>query len=241
MKRVLVLFEQSGVIRDTFNRYGWAAMSVDLMPTMSKRDAPNCWHSKGDVVEVVNRLLGMMSPDDIDLVIAHPPCDYLTTSAAWAFTDGPYHQKVKPGTLTGAARRDARDEALKMVDWLWQLPFKNLAIENPQGVINTMLPHMPKPQYIQPYEYGHNASKRTGLWKRGLPDLVPTHRVQGRLVNGKERFDNQTDSGQNRLSPSDSRAIDRAITYQGIADAMVQQWSEFLGRCEWVPDEGGAL
>lgn len=97
-------------------------------------------------------------------------------------------------------------------------------MENPVGCINSRLPFMPKPQYVQPYDFGEDASKKTGLWLRGLPPLVPTERVAGRIVNGKERWANQTDSGQNNLGPSDDRWKLRSYTYQGIADAMAKQW-----------------
>lgn len=85
---------------------------------------------------------------------------------------------------------------------------------------------MPKPQYVQPYDFGEDASKKTGLWLRGLSPLVPTERVAGRIVNGKERWANQTDSGQNNLGPSDDRWKLRSYTYQGIADAMADQWGK---------------
>lgn len=87
-------------------------------------------------------------------------------------------------------------------------------------------------QIIQPYEYGDSASKKTCLWLFGLPKLTPTFYTSGRLVEcrGKlvRRWDNQTDSGQNRLGPSPERAMARARTYPGIAAAMASQWSAAL-------------
>ena len=86
----------------------------------------------------------------------------------------------------------------------------------------------PATQYIQPYDFGEDASKITGLWLENLPKLKPTKRFNGRIVNYKgrmvERWSNQTDSGQNKLSPGENRAKDRAKTYQGWADAMADQW-----------------
>ena len=87
-----------------------------------------------------------------------------------------------------------------------------MSIENPVGVINTLLPEMPKPQYIQPWMFGHGETKKTGLWKRGLPDLVPTNIVDGR----KNRIAN--------MAPSKDRWKLRSTTYRGIADAMADQW-----------------
>lgn len=211
--KVLIACERFGVIRDAFIKAGHNAMSCDLVD--SAVIGP---HYTGDVRDVLN--------DGWDLMIAHPDCTYLTNSAAWAFSDGPYHQKVKQGTLVGARRRAARVEALDFVRLLMDAPIPRIAIENPIGVISTAIR---KPdQIIQPYEYGDNASKATCLWLKNLPLLVPTNRIHGRIVshNGKmvERFDNQTDGGQNRLSPSDDRAMARAKTYQGWADAMAEQW-----------------
>lgn len=105
-------------------------------------------------------------------------------------------------------------------------PIPRIAIENPIGAISNAIR---KPdQIIQPYEYGDDASKATCLWLKGLPLLQPTGFVSGRIIwNGVklvERWSNQTDSGQNKLSPSDDRAMERARTYQGWADAMAYQW-----------------
>ena len=165
-----------------------------------------------------------------DLMIAHPDCTYLTCSAEWAYKDGPYHQKVKPETLVGESRRIAREEALSFVDTLFKAPIKRKAIENPRGVISTRI--RKASQYIQPYEYGDDASKITGLWLDGLPLLRPTQKVPGRIVewpkgSGKmvERWGNQTDSGQNKLTPGPNRWKERAKTYQGIANAFAEQWS----------------
>lgn len=219
--KVLIACERFGVIRDAFLRAGHTAMSCDLVDTLVAGP-----HYTGDVRDVLC--------DGWDLMIAHPDCTYLTNSAAWAFNDPDYmrypkhgyHQAVKEGTLVGEARRQARKEALDFVRLLMSAPIPRIAIENPIGAISSALR---KPdQIIQPYEYGDDASKGTCLWLQNLPTLQPTKRVHGRLVrhNGKivERWANQTDSGQNKLGPSSDRAMDRAKTYQGWADAMVAQW-----------------
>jgi hypothetical protein len=113
---------------------------------------------------------------------------------------------------------------LGFVRLLLEAPVPRIAIENPVGRIGTAI--RPADQYIQPYDFGEDASKRTGLWLKGLPKLVPTQRVAGRMVGGKERWSNQTDSGQNRLGPSEDRWQQRSRTYAGIAMAMAEQWSE---------------
>lgn len=156
-------------------------------------------------------------------------CTYLTVSAAWAFGDPPYHQKVKEGTLVGERRREARTEALENFRSLSSLPYPTL-IENPgRSFISTYI--RPPNQTIQPYQFGDDASKLTGLWwtKCDFKPLEPTNVVEGRKVlmsNGKtvERWSNQTDSGQNRLPPSDTRWIERSETYPGIARAIATQF-----------------
>ena len=219
--KVLIACERFGVIRDAFIKAGHDAMSCDLVDSLVAGP-----HHTGDVREILHH--------GWDLMIAHPDCTYLTNSAAWAFSDPDferypkhgYHQAVKAGTLVGAERRHARSEALEFVRLLMSAHIPRIAIENPIGAISSAIR---KPdQIIQPYEYGDDASKATCLWLKLLPKLTPTKRVAGRIVviNGRpvERWSNQTDSGQNKLSPSDGRAMDRAKTYQGWADAMASQW-----------------
>ena len=101
-------------------------------------------------------------------------------------------------------------------------PIPRIAIENPVSVISSRIR---KPdQIIQPHEYGHDASKKTCLWLKGLPLLVPTQHVEPRIVNEKKRWGNQCDSGQNKLGPSDDRWKIRSETFTGIAQAMAAQW-----------------
>lgn len=196
--KVLVACEFSGVVRDAFNMRGHDALSCDIID--SETPGP---HYKGDVRDILN--------DQWDLMIAHPPCTYLAVSGLHWNTRIP-------------ARAALTDEALKFIELLWNAPVDKVCIENPVGCINSRIPYMPKPQYIQPYQFGADASKKTGLWKRGLPDLQPTKYVPPRNINGKDRWSNQTDSGQNKLTPSPQRAADRSRTYPGIALAMAEQW-----------------
>jgi hypothetical protein len=125
-------------------------------------------------------------------------------------------------------RADKTVQALEFVREMMGVQIPYIAIENPAGCIGTKI--RKADQYIQPYEYGHDASKRTGLWLKGLPRLRPTSFVEPRVVNGKNRWANQTDSGQNRLPPSDDRWKIRSETYQGWADAMAQQWLGFINK-----------
>lgn len=214
--RVLVGCEASGVVREAFRKRGHDAWSCDLRP--AEDGSP--FHIQCDVRTVL--------ADGWDMGIFHPDCTYLTNSAEWAYGDGPYHQRVKPGTLVGALRREARERALRFAEALLKSPIGKIVLENPPGAIGTRL--RPASQFIQPYQFGDDASKKTGLWLVGLELLKPTRRVAGRMVewprgSGKmvERWSNQTDSGQNKLSPGEDRWIERSRTYHGIADAMAEQ------------------
>ena len=207
---VLAACEYSGRVRRAFAARGHEVYSCDLLS--SDDCSPN--HIIADALDVI-----YSTP--WDLVIAFPPCTYLTNSAEWAYKDGPYHQKVKPGTLVGKERREAREDAVKFFMNIWESNCPKICIENPIGVVSRYV----KPtQYIQPYEYGEDASKKTCLWLKGLPPLKPTKYVEPRTVNGKKRWGNQTDSGQNKMTPSNSRGHDRSLTPQGWADAMACQW-----------------
>lgn len=216
--RVLVGCECSGVVRDAFIARGHDAWSCDLKPT--EKPGP---HLQCDVLTVLDM--------SWDLAIFHPDCTYLTCSAEWAYGDGPYHQKVKPDTLVGAARREARKKAVEFAEALWNSGIPRIALENPVGVLSRTLG---KPQVIQPYNFGENASKATCLWLKNLPPLKHTSYCLPRIVVDKsgrprKRWSNQTDSGQNRLSPSESRSEDRSRTYPGIARAMAEQWGTLSG------------
>ncbi len=194
--KVLVACEFSGVVREAFRKLGHDATSCDLLDS----DLPGP-HYKGDIRDILT--------DGWDLMIAHPPCTYLSVS-------GLHWNKRDP------ERAKLTEEALEFVKLLLEADVPKIALENPIGCISTRIR---KPdQIIQPYQFGEDASKATCLWLKGLPKLEPTKLVPGRMVNGKMRWGNQTDSGQNRLGPSPDRWKLRSITYQGIADGMAEQW-----------------
>lgn len=211
--RVLVGCECTGVVRRAFSARGHDAWSCDLLPAQDG----SAKHLLCDVREVLDQ--------HWDLAIFHPDCTYLTVSAAWAFKDGGHHQKVKEGTLTGAKRREARAQALEFVKVLWLAPIPRIAIENPIGAISTILG--PPEQVIQPFQFGEDASKSTCLWLKNLPALHRNIRdfAMPRRVGRKHRWGNQTDSGQNKLTPTEDRWLRRASTYPGIAAAMAAQWT----------------
>jgi hypothetical protein len=196
---------------------GHDAYSCDIIES----DDNSKFHFQQDVFEAI-------ASQHWDMMIAHPPCTYLCSSGLH------WNTRCNPdGELTekAQARLKSTEEALEFVTSLWNADIKKVCIENPVGCINTRLPFMPKPQYIQPYDYGHDASKRTGLWMRGLPNLVPyaEDKIEPRIVtrNGKQyyRWANQTPGGQDSTPPSANRGKDRAKTYNGIAWAMVEAWN----------------
>ena len=201
--KVLVACEYSGAVRDAFRARGHDAMSCDLLPT----DAPGP-HYQGDVRDVLG--------GGWDLMVAHPPCTYLSVSGMhW--------------TRRGLRDPNLTEDALAFVRLLMDAPIPRIAIENPVSVISSGIR---KPdQIIQPWQFGHDASKKTCLWLVGLPPLRPTQVIEPRLVNGRQRWGNQTDSGQNRLSPSPDRWKIRSATFPGIAAAMADQW----GACPLTP------
>jgi hypothetical protein len=194
--RILVACEYSGRVRDAFLARGHDAMSCDLLPT----DVPGP-HYQGDVFDIIN--------DGWDLMVAHPPCTYLCSS-------GLHWNKRDP------ARAKMTEQALDFVRRLLDAPIPRIALENPIGCIGTRI--RKADQIIQPWQFGHDASKATCLWLNGLLPLRPTKIVEPRIVSGKKRWGNQTDSGQNRLAPSADRWKIRSETYQGIAYAMAEQW-----------------
>ena len=194
--KVLVACEYSGRVRDAFIAHGHDALSCDLLPT----DSPGP-HYQGDVMDII--------AGGWDLMVAHPPCTFLSVSGMHWTTRG-----LRDPKLT--------EDALDFVKLLMAAPIPRIAIENPISVISSRIR---KPdQIITPYQFGHDASKKTCLWLKNLPPLRPTSYVEPRIVNGRPRWGNQTDSGQNKLAPSADRWKVRSETFQGIADAMADQW-----------------
>ena len=157
-------------------------------------------HIQGDVLEVVN--------DKWDLIIAHPPCVHLSVSGSkyWA-------EKVADG------RQPA---AIKFVETIWQANCPLIAIENPVGALSTRSKLGKATQYIQPYEFGHGEQKRTGLWLKGLPKLKGTKFIDVKGLPNKERH------RLHWLPPSKDRWKIRSTTFQGIADAMADQWGGLI-------------
>lgn len=194
--KVLIACEYSGTVRDAFLKRGHDAYSCDTQPTLTNPSR----HLQQDVTPLLN--------EGWDLLIAHPPCTHLAVSGARWFS-----KKQKEQAL-----------ALDFVRTLLAAPIPKICLENPISIISTRIR---KPdQIIQPYQFGHPESKRTCLWLQGLPNLTPTDEVSPPRYreDGKPQWDNQTPTGQNKLGPSPERAMIRARTYPGIAEAMARQW-----------------
>lgn len=198
--RILIGCECSGIVRDAFAARGHDAWSCDFKPYERKGN-----HIQGDLIEAI-------SSRRWDMLIAHPECTFVCGS-------GIHWNNRGRGW-------DRTEQAVAFFKTLLDCDIERIALENPTGILSTRI--RPPDQYIQPYQYGDDASKNTGLWLKNLPMIVGTKYVHPRIVvkDGKEykRWANQTDSGQNKLGPSPTRSTDRARTYQGIADAMASQW-----------------
>ena len=159
-------------------------------------DQPSDKHIQGDVLEVIN--------DGWDLIIAHPPCTHLSLSGAkyWA-----------------EKRADGRQQAaIKFVEDIWDSDCPLICIENPVGALTKHSKLGKASVYIQPYEFGHAEQKRTGLWLKGLPKLKGTKFIDVKGLPNKERH------RLHWLPPSKDRWKIRSTTFQGIADAMADQW-----------------
>ena len=149
----------------------------------SERAGP---HYQGDVRDILN--------NGWDMMVCHPPCTHLAVSGARWFRDKQEEQK----------------EALEFVRVLLNAPIEKIALENPVSIISS---HIRKPdQYIQPWQFGHPETKKTGLWLKNLPCLKPSDIVDGR------------ENRIHRMPPSADRWKERSRTYQGIAKAMAEQW-----------------
>jgi hypothetical protein len=198
--RVLVACEFSGIVREAFKKRGHDAWSCDLLPT----EIPG-QHIQGDVLKILD--------DGWDLMIAHPPCTYLSYVANRSWNN--------PG------REEKRKDALEFFMQFINAPIEKVCVENPVGYPNTV--YRKPDQIIHPYYFGDAFQKRTCLWLKGLPKLdysktlidkpEPMYICQGPKSKGKRINWCEGYRGGNR-------AHNRSRTFQGIADAMAEQWGD---------------
>ena len=187
--RILVACEYSGAVSGAFRAAGHEAYSCDLLPADHVSDAP--YHYDIDYRSVLN------STPQWDIIIGHPPCTALAVSGNRWYTDTPER------TESVAFVREMAELFTRHARIGW-------AIENPVGVLSTQ---WRKPtQYVQPWQFGHGETKKTGLWLNGLPKLTPTDVVEGR------------EQKVWKMGPSPDRWKLRSATYAGIAQAMADQW-----------------
>lgn len=194
--KVLIACEFSGTVREAFAKLGHDAWSCDLEPT----DIPGN-HYQGDVMDII--------ADGWDLMIAHPPCTHLAVSGARHF-----EQKRKDGR-----QQQGIDFFMQMIN----APVKKIAVENPVGIMSSI--YRKPEQIIEPYQYGHRCTKKTCLWLKELPLLKPTNIVEKGDIwvakSGKRMSQWYYDSS---CLPPKEREKMRNKTFQGIADAMAEQW-----------------
>lgn len=199
--KILIACEYSGTVRDAFAKLGHDVTSCDILPT----DKPGK-HYKGDVKDILYQ--------DWDLIIAHPPCTYLTNS-------GVCHLYKKGTRIKIPKRWQQLNDGAKFFKLFLNHPCKRIAIENP-------IPHKyaverigaKYSQIIQPYQFGHTERKSTCLWLKGLPKLKPTNDVKEEML----KLPKKEQQRLHYLSPGPDRWKIRSTTFQGIADAMAQQW-----------------
>jgi len=214
MKKVLIACEESQAVTKAFRKLGFEAFSCDILPCTGGHPE---WHYQQDVFEVINK--------GWDLMIAHPPCTYLSVSGA-------KHLYNKDGS-PNEERYNNQREALLFVKQLMDANIKHIAIENPISVISTKLC---KPdQIVQPYWFGDSASKSTCLWLKNLPKLEPNNIVdKGQFKewigkNGKTKKQPMWYyEALTKAKTTEERRGLRSKTFQGIADAMAKQWGNYI-------------
>ena len=187
--RVLVACEFSGIVRDAFLAKGHDAVSCDLLPT--EQEGP---HIQNDVLKVLDW--------GWDMMIAHPPCTYLCNSGvSWLYRKEGRWDKMRDGA--------------NFFKHLLEADIPKICVENPiMHKYAVEIIGRRQDQVIQPWMFGHPEQKATCLWLKNLPELEPTHIVEGR----EQRL--------HRLPPSSDRWRERSRTYPGIAHAMAEQWGK---------------
>lgn len=203
--KVLVACEESQEVCKAFRELGHEAYSCDIQECSGGHPE---WHLKQDVIPLLNQ--------DWDLIIAHPPCTFLTVTGNRWFNVEKYGDKA-------IQRQKEREEAVAFFMQFANAKCEKIAIENPIGYMSTV--YKKPTQIIHPYMFGDPARKATCLWLKGLPKLIPTNMVEPIIIhyqNGKGT-DNPWHMETMKLPPKE-RAKARSKTFPGIAKAMAEQW-----------------
>jgi len=203
--KVLVACEFSQIVTEAFIKHGHDAMSCDLLP--AEKNYP---HYQGDVLDlIINRW------EEFDLMIAHPPCTYLTVTGNKWFK--PEFKSRFPN------RAEQREEAIEFFMLLVETEIPKIVVENPIGIMSTI--YRKPDQIIQPYWFGHTERKSTCLWLKGLPPLTPTEIVNPNIVHYKTRRGTDDNWHVSTMKlPALERMKARSRTFDGIAKAMAEQW-----------------
>ena len=218
--KVLIACEESQEVCKAFREKGHEAYSCDIEPCSGGHEE---WHIKQDVIPLLNGDIEFETTDGErhridgkwDLIIAHPPCTYLTITGNRWFNEEKYGEKARE-------RKRNRQEAIEFFMEFVKADCDRVAIENPIGYVSTA--YRKADQIIQPYEYGEPAKKATCLWLKGLPNLKPTNVVEPEIVRYKNgKADNPWHYYTVSLPPKE-RAKARSKTFTGIAKAMAEQW-----------------
>lgn len=202
--KVLVACEESQAVCKAFRKRGHEAYSCDVLDCSGGHPE---WHIQDDVLKHLN--------EDWDLIIAHPPCTYLTVTGNRWFNVEKYGDKA-------IKRIEEREVAAKFFMEFVNAPCEKIAIENPVGYMSTV--YRKPDQIIQPYQFGHPERKATCLWLKGLAPLIPTNIVEPDIIKHKS---GKTDSRwhfETLKLPKEQRSIERSKTFEGIAEAMAEQW-----------------
>lgn len=225
MKNLLVACEESQRVCTAFRERGWNAFSCDLQECSGGHPE---WHIQGDVLGLINGDCEFNTVDgthhtidgEWDLIIAHPPCTYLTVTGNRWFNVERYGEKA-------IQRLKDREEAVKFFMCFANADCDRIAIENPIGCMSTA--YKKPTQIIHPFMFGDPARKATCLWLKGLEPLIPTNIVEPKIIhykNGKGT-DNPWHMETINLPPHE-RAKERSKTFPGIAKAMAEQWGKYL-------------
>lgn len=203
--KVLVACEESQEVCKAFRAKGHEAYSCDILPESGGHSE---WHIQGDVIPLLD--------NGWDLIIAHPPCTYLTVTGNRWFNVERYGEKA-------IERQKLREEAIEFFLRIANAKCDKIAIENPVGIISSV--YRKPDQIIQPYYFGDAFEKKTCLWLKGLPKLKPTNMVEPpprvKFASGKTMPEWYSKCWH---LPAEQRSIMRSKTFPGFAKAMAEQW-----------------
>lgn len=226
--KCLIACEESQRVCTAFRQVGWDAYSCDIQECSGGHPE---WHIMGDVLSIIDGGCFTTEAGEghevafWDLIIAHPPCTYLTVAGNRWFNVERYGARA-------IARKTAREEAIKFFMQLTEAECDHVAIENPVGIMSSV--YRKPDQIIQPYYFGDRARKGTCLWLKNLPPLVPTNMVDpGEILPGGYSSgacaNYARDENGKILAWNDPRtAKARSKTFPGIAAAMAEQWGAIL-------------